>query len=868
MPLMKRLFWVRAAICALWGLWVASAWAQSPAGAPAVAAAAQAADATPPASSFRLPNVNEVRLPVQRQVQAASTLLGYGRQRLALVVGIGTLGSRQVLDSAARDTLAVATALRAGGFVVMVREDVNGADLRSALKEYRERMQPDGVGFIYLTGLGAQVDGQNLLLPRNTRLDADASAAAVAAQVKASGVPLQEVVEALMSTPESARLLVVDAAYNHPALAKLPRPGLAEQRLPPGMLALFSQALAAAQDVPAIAALPTPAPKDPREIAGSRFARVLVGTLVTPRISAGDALRNTHKALVDGAPDQAPPWLGGKSDNKEDLAEASLLDGLFPRTPEELAREALKQITRAAVRDGSGSGATAAAPAGAPSPVSAPSPALPAGPRVPELPAGGGSALGSVTSTVSTVASAAGSVATVAAGAATVAVGTQALVAATGTVATAATAATAATTTAAAAVSTAGSVAGSVVGGTARILSTTTGEQSARQAVQTTLARSPVASAATTATASAAPGAATAAATSAAPGATTAAATTASPAATTAAAAAVAPAAAAAPAAPAAAAAAVAAPAAAPAAAGAALSAAAPVGAAAPALTAASLAAGAPVAVSSLTPSSAPTLPGGGPAASATPPAPEAPAPATSMASPTTSAPTSTTGNPAGNTTRNPLDGRTQRGAQGGEQPVYNPRTNRYGYTEGDTFTYQVIDAWKEEVTGTFTTAIEEVLGDGKLLANGQSVEMDAQGRIKSQRRPDGTQSRFEPQQDLWWSNPKPGQSRDVSFKEFFDRPGGERGQMLYEGSSNVGKLRKIETPAGEFDVMPIETTGYFSGKLANGVQRSGQFTRRVWYSPKLGHPVRIDITDTDRVGKLLVRERVELMHAQRAPLP
>jgi hypothetical protein len=401
------------------------------------------------------------------------------------------LGSRQVLDSAARDTLAVATALRAGGFVVMVREDVNGADLRSALKEYRERMQPDGVGFIYLTGLGAQVDGQNLLLPRNTRLDADASAAAVAAQVKASGVPLQEVVEALMSTPESARLLVVDAAYNHPALAKLPRPGLAEQRLPPGMLALFSQALAAAQDVPAIAALPTPAPKDPREIAGSRFARVLVGTLVTPRISAGDALRNTHKALVDGAPDQAPPWLGGKSDNKEDLAEASLLDGLFPRTPEELAREALKQITRAAVRDGSGSGATAAAPAGAPSPVSAPSPALPAGPRVPELPAGGGSALGSVTSTVSTVASAAGSVATVAAGAATVAVGTQALVAATGTVATAATAATAATTTAAAAVSTAGSVAGSVVGGTARILSTTTGEQSARQAVQTTLARSP-----------------------------------------------------------------------------------------------------------------------------------------------------------------------------------------------------------------------------------------------------------------------------------------------------------------------------------------------------------------------------------------
>lgn len=213
-------------------------------------------------------------------------------------------------------------------------------------------MQPDGVGFIlFLTGLGAQVDGrarpaaatQHAAGRRRQRCGRGRTAQGQWRALAGSGEGADE-------HPQSARLLVVDAAYNHPALAKLPRPGLAEQRLPPGMLALFSQALAAAQDVPAIAALPTPAPKDPREIAGSRFARVLVGTLVTPRISAGDALRNTHKALVDGAPDQAPPWLGGKSDNKEDLAEASLLDGLFPRTPRAGARGAQADHARCGAR--------------------------------------------------------------------------------------------------------------------------------------------------------------------------------------------------------------------------------------------------------------------------------------------------------------------------------------------------------------------------------------------------------------------------------------------------------------------------------------------------------------------------------------
>jgi hypothetical protein len=155
------------------------------------------------------------------------------------------------------------------------------------------------------------------------------------------------------------------------------------------------------------------------------------------------------------------------------------------------------------------------------------------------------------------------------------------------------------------------------------------------------------------------------------------------------------------------------------------------------------------------------------------------------------------------------------------------------------------------------------VLADGQLLANGAQTAMDAQGRITRQRGLDGTLSTFEPSQDLWWSNPKRGESRDVLFKETFQRADASKGQTEWKGSTSVGRPRQIDTPAGPYEALPIESSGWYYETLENGAKTSGKWTRTVWYSPKLGHPVAIDIQDADRLGKLLRRERVELMHAQ-----
>ena len=854
-PRSVTLFSVSAAVALTSALTFAPPWAaaQSPtasaeSAAPAAPTAATAAPAASP--ELKLPELRDLGVAVPRPVRVATALLGLGRQRLALVVGIGTLGSRTVLDSAARDTQAVAQALRESGFVVMQREDLGGADLRAALKEFQERLQPGGLGFVYATALGAQIDGQNVLLPRDVRLDASQSISERHALLRAKGVPVAELVNALMGPDGSPRMLVVDAAWRHPALADLPAPGLSAQRLPPGVIALFGQALGSAQEVPAVVPLPQPAPTKASEVAATPFARTLVAQLLTPRAKAPDALRATRRALVDGTLGTTEPWLGGDTESEE-LAEATLLDGLVPRTPEELAREAAKQFARAKSRPAATNAANAVATAGAGTAASAgeqsvsevleeakrqraapravaeapqqsavpgeamrPTAARGAGAdagTAPESPGGTpgsaqpppsstlgnrGSALGQAASVAGTVASVAGSAAGLAA--------TAKVAQATATVAIASTA-----------MGAAGSLAGQAVGLMAR-----SGAASSAEA--------PVAVAYT----AAAPSAALSAASTLAPPST--------------------------------------------------LAARLP-----PAAATASDGAGAVAATSEAVIAQGSAMAGTGPAAAA--PGAQAVVRAARPATPVPAAALST--NPAlavaaasqaaavAGSAGLPLDGRTVRTADGGERPAYALRNNPFGYAEGDTYTYQVIDTWKDEITGRYTHAIETVLEDGRLVANGQQVQMDAQGRLLMQVNGDGTVTQFEPRQELWWSNPKRGEDRDLRFTETVRRSDarmdvtgrratGSAGSIMlseveWKGSSSVGRLRKLSLPAGEFEVLPIKSSGWHSTRRTDGVRVDSQWSRTVWYSPKLGHPVAIDAEDTDNLGRLLRRERVELVHAQ-----
>ena len=528
-------------------------------------------------------------LHAQTAAPADAAAAAQKRQRLALVVGIGTIGARPVLESARRDSEAVATALRWGGFEVLLRLDPSAADLRAGIKDFRDRLRADGIGLIYFTGLAAQVDARNLLLPADMTLNDALAAPAVATVLRAVGVPLQELVDALAGGVDSPRLLLVDAAYRNPALARLTPPGLARPRLPAATMALLGHAPAALQDMPTVTPLANPPPTDLRELAASRFARVVVDALTTPRISVPEALRAVRLAVADSSGGLAQPWLAGDTFGREYLADAALLE--------------------------------------APMPV---------------------------------------------AGAATAAVAAAAATAAVA--AAAATAAVTATVTAAASI-------------------------------------------------------------------------------------------------------------------------------------------------------------------------PDA--------------------------DRRATDGRTAQAPGRGERPVYQARISSFGHAEGDILTYQVTDTRKDELLLSYTVLIDEVRADGQMQANGGKLQLDAQGRVKSQkdgqRATDGPEATFEPAQETWWARPQVGESRVLAFKENYVRADKQRGQIDWRGSSQVGSLRQMETAAGDFDVLPIKSAGQAIDTPVSGPVSKWQFTRTVWYAPKLGMPVVIEIEDNDEAGKPLRRERVELTHAQQA---
>ena len=579
--------------------------------------------------------------PAAAQAPAAPDARPAPRQRLALVVGIGKLGTRQVLDSARRDSEAVAAALRMGGFEVILRIDPGSTALQAAIKDFRAALRPAGVGLVYVTGLAAQVAGSNLLLPADLTLNENLAGPAVGAILRAAALPMQEFVDALAGGPESPRVLLVDAAYRHPALERLSPPGLARPRLPNNTMALLGHAPGAWQDTPFVTApaVPGSGRQDLKNQAASRFARVAVEAFTTPRISAPEALRAIRLSVQDSSAGQTQPWVAGDTYGREFLADPAALEAPPP--------------------------AATAAPAPA---AAASAPVVAAASKPP-----------------------------------------------------AAAAAPAAGSTAAPALAAGSTAAPAFAAGS------------------------------TAAAALVAPGLAATAATVLAP---------------------------------------------------------------APAL------------------------------ASAAPPAgaasqPEAVRPAT--------------------------DGRTAQAPGGGERPVFKARANSFGHAEGDTLSYQVTDTRKDEVLHSYVVSIDVVQPDGQLGANGGQMLLDAQGRLKSERDANGAQSQFEPAQDLWWANPKSGESRAVVFRETYVRADKTRGHIDWRGSVQVGSQRLLETAAGEFDVLPIKTSGQATDTPAQGKPAGWRFTRTVWFAPKLGMPAAIDVEDVDAAGRVLRRERIELMHAQQA---
>ncbi len=545
-----------------------------------------------------------------------------GRQRLALVVGIASVGGREVLPSATRDAPAVAAALAAGGYEVLLRENPGTNDLRAAFKQFRDKLKPDGLGLVYITGPMAQVDGRNMLVPADVALNEGAEAAAAAALLRVVGVPVQEALGALAGSAEAPRVLVLDGAYRVAPLSRLTPPGLTRQRTPDGTMVVLGHVPAALQDAPP----PEPEPagaKDPKSRAATRLAKAMADALTLTGVTVAEALRAVRLEALEVSGGRTQPAISGSLATRVYFTD---------RAAAAAAATATATMTAAAPAPAASAPRPAAAVA-VPVPVPLPVPPVALAPSVPATP-----------------------------------------------------------------------------------------------------------------------------------------------------------------------------------------------GSAAPAAPAAS----------------APGDPTSAVAAAA--PAPAASAPAAK-----------------------PTDGRTERAPGQGERPVYLTRANSFGHAEGDVLSYERVDTRKDEILASYVIAIDKIGDNGTLQANGGLWLLDPEGRPARVKAEDGAETRFEPAEVWWWARPRAGESRAVQFSETYQRADKARGQIIWRGQAQVGTPRVLEVQAGEFEVLPIRVSGQGTDTPEGKPARQLLFTRVVYFAPKLGVPVAIDIEDNDAGGRPLKRERIELTHAQQS---
>src|SRR5262245_32102361 len=158
-------------------------------------------------------------------------------KRIALVIGNAGYQAG-ALNTPANDAGLIAQTLQAAGFDVVGARDLDQDSLRRALRDFLDKAQdagPQTVAFVYLSGYGLQLEGENYFAPVDARIARDSGVAAEA-------IRLSDYTRPLAALGLKASIVVLDAARANPFARSGPplAGGLALVEPEPGMLIAFN----------------------------------------------------------------------------------------------------------------------------------------------------------------------------------------------------------------------------------------------------------------------------------------------------------------------------------------------------------------------------------------------------------------------------------------------------------------------------------------------------------------------------------------------------------------------------------------------------------------------------------------------------
>ncbi len=207
--------------------------------------------------------------------------------RSALVIGNQTYTTVPSLRNARADAEAMAAALDALGFEVMLRLDLDDRALRQAMRDFKSKLDGGSEAVFYFAGHGVQLGAANYLLPTNISPESEE-------QVKDDALMLQRVLDDLSEQKVRFSVAIVDACRDNPFPKTGTRSigstrGLAPTTAATGQMILFSAG--AGQT-----ALDNLSPDDPNP--NGVFTRVLLREMTRPGLPVDQVLKRTRQEVV------------------------------------------------------------------------------------------------------------------------------------------------------------------------------------------------------------------------------------------------------------------------------------------------------------------------------------------------------------------------------------------------------------------------------------------------------------------------------------------------------------------------------------------------------------------------------------------
>lgn len=214
-----------------------------------------------------------------------------GEKRVALLISNDSYPDADPSErGVGGDSRALAAQLGRDGFDTDISVNLDKRDMEGAINAFLAKITPKSAALFYFKGVGIQVAHQSYIIPTDALIWSDAD-------VRHDGINLDTIVDEINKRGAAVKVIVVDAARSNPFERRFRNAsaGLAGLDVPPGSLAIFSNALNKT------------APEEHAPV--SLFMTELVAKMGAPALGADEAFSQTRIAVSRASSGREVPWV-------------------------------------------------------------------------------------------------------------------------------------------------------------------------------------------------------------------------------------------------------------------------------------------------------------------------------------------------------------------------------------------------------------------------------------------------------------------------------------------------------------------------------------------------------------------------------